>query len=209
MEISSNTWYRMNLMLWEYLLHRKWWVVGGFLSSLHVYGSFQGFCSLRLLLHLWLKTHPHPPLFSSCKLFNIPVVGWWAWSILTSQLLCIAFVDLYWQGNFSCHWINRNYHEKMRLSAKKRLTGQGCCFWLQGAPCMVGVMQDVYFQQYEWSKWVRPYLQSIFSTKYAHIRKPVRLKPCVQWTPLGERKEEAQEVQNSESHYKFTFIWRH
>lgn len=33
------------------------------------------------------------------------------------------------------------------------------------------------------------YLQSIFSTRYAHIRKPVRLKPCVQWTPTGGKKK--------------------
>lgn len=31
------------------------------------------------------------------------------------------------------------------------------------------------------------YLQSFFSTRYAQIRKPVRLKPCVQWTPSRKR----------------------
>lgn len=87
-----------------------------------------------------------------------------------------------------------------RRGIKKKKLSNDASHW--GSPCMVGViMQDVHWNIVErictpssmsWSKGVRPYLQSIFSTRYAHIRKPVRLKPCVQWTPLGKRKEAAQ-----------------
>lgn len=102
-----------------------------------------------------------------------------------------------------------------RTGIKKKKLSNDASHW--GSPCMVGViMQDVHWNIVErictpssmsWSKGVRPYLQSIFSTRYAHIRKPVRLKPCVQWTPLGEKKRGSTEVKNSDfNHFIFTFI---
>lgn len=54
----------------------------------------------------------------------------------------------------------------------------------------------------KWRKWCSvtdQYLQSIFSTRYAHIRKPVRLKPCVQWTPLRQRQRVKKELLKREN----------
>lgn len=54
-----------------------------------------------------------------------------------------------------------------------------------------------------------PYLQSIFSTRYAHIRNPVLLKPCVQWTPSGEKTAQWSKMENLHLYFNLRPLTQH
>lgn len=105
----------------------------------------------------------------------------------THPLFCSAVLN----------YLNANQKTFIKKKKKKTLTGVGD-FWNQilntgHLGCIVCAVKQDDCEHCETlcsasdAGGVGTYLQSIFSTRYAHIRKPVLLKPCVQWTPSGEK----------------------
>lgn len=98
---------------------------GGFYSA-HM---STGFSLLRLLLHPWLKTLPHPPLISCCQLFNLAAtasqtLSLWSmcWFELTVQLLMPSHMKKLQGGR-------RNYELKKEPDSEDASWSVCVCVW--------------------------------------------------------------------------------
>lgn len=141
--------------------------------------SFPGFCSLRQLLHLSMNT---PPLLLHC-----------------SKLFICQPADFYKKN----HWQGWEIFEI-------RFTMQATWVVLFVLSCetIVSIVK-LFAVQVLWGGGVGPYLQSIFSTRYAHIRNPVLLKPCVQWTPSGEKAAQWSKTENLHLYFNLKHFAQH
>lgn len=150
----------------EYSFDRKRWVVGGLLEPPESLSETAG----RPLT----KRTSSPLLLGGAKLFislmslvttNCPASVW-------------SFVPIDADRINLCDVKYRDWGKKTKTGGAESIKPEGAVwFELEDEEVMNNRSVE------------NPHLQSIFSTRYAHIRKPVLLKPCVQWTPSGRKRQ--------------------